>query len=94
MLIEFSKLKIEKRGPIAKDVILDEQAFRPTLAKSLLDEITLAKNHESKFTSTSDPSLRVLISAASHNHSSYIAYPGLPLHWKCAAVLRKGKLRK
>jgi len=42
------KQRIEERGPIAKDVILDEQAFRPTLAKSLLDEITLAKHGDSK----------------------------------------------
>lgn len=37
------KQRIERRGPIAKDVILDEQAFRPASVKSLLDEITLAK---------------------------------------------------
>ena len=36
----FSKERIEKRGPIAKDVTLDVQVFKPTLAKSLLDEIT------------------------------------------------------
>lgn len=42
------KQRIERRGPIAKDVILDEQVFRPTLTKSLLDEITLAK-HLDKF---------------------------------------------
>ncbi len=38
--IQVSKERIEKRGPIAKDVTLDVQVFKPTLAKSLLDEIT------------------------------------------------------
>jgi len=45
----FSKDRIEKRGPIAKDVTLDVQIFKPLLAKSLLDEITQNKQRGGKF---------------------------------------------
>lgn len=52
------KQRIERRGPIAKDVILDVEAFKPTLAKSLLDEITLGKTND-KFQSQLHPILIV-----------------------------------
>jgi len=35
------KERIEKKGAIARDVTLDIQLFKPKVAKSLLDEITM-----------------------------------------------------
>jgi len=35
------KERIEKKGAIARDVTLDVQLFKPKVAKSLLDEITM-----------------------------------------------------
>lgn len=46
---EAVKERIEKRGAIAKDVTLDVQIFKPTLAKSLLDEITQNKQRGAEF---------------------------------------------
>jgi len=85
------KQRIERRGPIAKDVILDVEAFKPTLAKSLLDEITLGKTNDSKLVPHQTP-FRVPISAASNTHCSSIAYQGFSLYWKCATIFGERQL--
>ncbi len=87
------KQRIERRGPIAKDVILDVEAFKPTLAKSLLDEITLGKNNDSKLFLPDWP-LRVPISVASNHNCSPSTNQGFSLYWKCASVFGKRQLRR